>query len=188
MAWYDWWRPLRVGHFDAGPAYLNLLLPFMNPFEQAGAAQRIMGIDSPDIQEALEGTSYARPTGAPAAEQAWLGGLGGLSSALSRPPTTGWGEEYASLEGDANLAWFKSLGDVASQLSRARTRAERQTAEAAAEGWLTQAPEDISGFGANLLNPYLAAPSFGSIKPPSYRNYARPYQVRGGLVANPWYV
>lgn len=196
--WYDWWRPLGVGHTESEAAYLNLLLPFMNPFEQAGAARRIAGIDSPDIRGRIK-ENYALPSGGPASEQSWFGRLAGLENALANPrgwirrePGMApgfegqWAEELASLEGDPNLSWLHSLGQVAAQVGTARTRQQQRDARAAIEQWLTSAPETMSGIGESLLNPYLNAPRYGAAA--TFGTYANPYRIRGGLVANPWYV
>lgn len=199
MDWQRWWRPLGVGHFDPNPVFLNLLLPFMNPFEQASAAQRIANIGSPDIVRALAGAAYNRPAGAARGESDWLAGLGGFAAALRGQPVgigatpaqpvdhdwNTWQQELATLQGDPNLAWFRSLADMAQQVGGATTRGQQRDARAAADMWLTGAPEALGSFGEYLLTPYLDKPQYGSAV--TWGTYRSPFQVRGGLVANPWY-
>lgn len=194
MAWYDWFRPLGVGASDQ-PAerqatYLNLLLPFMGDYERAAAATHLRGLDSPDVRGALTGGYNFAPAGA-TAEGNWLGGLSNLKVFLQNPNAAsvlapGWAGELASLKGDPNLEWFQSLGDVAASLGPNSTRAQQRDAKRRFDTWMEEAPEDMRAVGSYLLNPYLDGPQYGAAA--TFGSYRSPYQVKGGLVANPWYV
>jgi hypothetical protein len=197
-SWYDWWKPLGQGPFETQATYLNLLLPFLNPHEQGLGARQLRAIDSPDIDKAIGG-GYQLPQAGAQGEATWLRGLSGLSTALDDPtgwvqPRQGmapgfaqqWGEEFASLAGDPNLEWFQSLADVAGSLSPDMTRRQQRDARRAIDDWLAQAPDELQGIGSYLLHPYLDRPGYGSAA--AFGSYQQPYQVKGGLVANPWYV
>lgn len=194
MAWYDWFRPLGVGAVglpaERQATYLNLLLPFLNPSERYAAGGVLNASASEDVQKALGGGYNFAPAGA-TAEGNWLGGLSNLKVFLQNPNAAsvlapGWAGELASLKGDPNLAWFQSLGDVAASLGPNSTRAQQRDAKTAFDTWMQQAPEDMRAVGSYLLNPYLDRPQYGAAA--TFGSYRSPYQVKGGLVANPWYV
>lgn len=194
MAWYDWFRPLGVGAVglpaERQATYLNLLLPFLNPSERYAAGGVLNASASEDVQKALGGGYNFAPAGA-TAEGNWLGGLSNLKVFLQNPNAAsvlapGWQKELASLQGDANLEWFQSLGDVAASLGPNSTRAQQRDAKTAFDTWMQQAPEDMRAVGSYLLNPYLDRPQYGAAA--TFGSYRSPYQVKGGLVANPWYV
>jgi len=207
MAWYDWFRPLGVGAVglpaEQQATYLNLLLPFLNPAERYAASGVLNASASEDVQNAL-GRGYNFAPGTARAEADWLAGLGGLRGALGAPPVNPidmmegtqeqrlgahgqykWQSELASLEGDPNLAWFQRLGDIAATLGPTSTRAQQRDAKARMDTWMANAPENMRSVGSFLLNPYLDRPRYGAAA--TFGTYRAPYQVKGGLVANPWY-
>lgn len=214
MAWYDWWAPTGVGassdDTEREMALLNLILPFLRPTEQAQAAATIAQTQSPEIQKAV-GNRYNRPSGAASSEQQWLQGLGGLSTMLATPAssasptippsifdsgaygewqkkraTQNWQQELASLTGDPNAAGLQSLAQLAGQIGSASTRQQQRDAKAAFDNWMGNQSDVMQGIGSQLLSPVLQAPKFGSAV--TWGTYTQPYSVRGGLVANPWYV
>lgn len=210
MAWYDWFTPLSVGAVgqpaENQATYLNLLLPFLNPYERADAARVLRASASGDVQQAI-GDRYQFDPGTARSEQEWLAGLGGLSTAMNTPrfalsqPRTSvksgtadpaqaalsaWQRELESLEGDPNLEWFRSLGEIAASMSPNMTRQQQRDAKYRWENWMNDAPEEMQGVGSFLMNPYLDRPQYGAAA--TFGTYRAPYQVKGGLVANPWYV
>jgi hypothetical protein len=210
----NWWTPFSYGGVGSDEQsqleLLNLLLPFLHPAEQGQAALYIYNQRAAD--EDLRGMvpeAYGNVgSGAAQSTDAWLANLGQLSQMMKYPDVeetmpwalddrrpggdtvrqlAGWQNSLASLEGGVDTEWFKGLGDVARQLQPNSTRAEQRDARTAFDAYLESAPSDMMRqMGSYLLDPYLSRPNYGQAA--LFGNYQQPFQIKGGLVANPWYV
>jgi len=210
----NWWTPFSYGGVGSDEQsqleLLNLLLPFLHPAEQGQAARYIYNQRAAD--EDLRGmvpVAYGNVgSGAAQSTDAWLASLGQMSQMRRYPDIeemwpwalddrrpggdtvrqlAGWQNSLASLAGGVDTEWFKGLADVARQLRPNSTRAEQRDARTAFDAYLGSAPSDMMRqMGSYLLDPYLSRPNYGQAA--LFGNYQQPFQIKGGLVANPWYV
>ncbi len=214
MAMQSWWTPFSYGGVGSDEQsqveLLNLLLPFLNPTEQAQAARYIYNqrAGDADLREMVPAEYGTATSSAAQSTDDWLRGLGQMSQMMKYPDVeetmpwalddpgpqgdtvrqmAGWQNSLASLEGGVDTEWFRGLGDVAKQLRPNSTRAEQRDARTAFDAYLGSAPSDMMRqMGSYLLDPYLSRPNYGQAA--LFGNYQQPYQIKGGLVANPWYV
>lgn len=181
MANPSWWVPWSYGGYNLEEpslnAYelLNWFLPAMAPYEQSLAAQSLYELGAQEVlPQALPG--YARPIGTPGTTADWLSRVSGVRNA----PTPDW------FAGSPEANWLQSLHSAASGLRPDMTRSQQRLWRQGYEDVMARAPnQEMAALGSFLYNPTLQAPRFGQAAP--LGTYLQDYQVRGGLVANPWY-